>query len=122
MANAKPADHTGRLKEQAAKNAAEEQAERASSMAMATAKAQIKLETEVIDATKPNLVPTLVVDDVITVGTEKEQTVIIRVIEDIDSMTFGAGNLFSFRAGQKYEVSKNLADHLTGLGYVARNI
>ena len=122
MANAKPGDLTGRLKQEAAKAAAEEQAARANEVALATAEAQLKLETEVIDATTPNLVPSVVVDEVITVGPEKEETVVIRLIEDIDSMTFGAGNMFSFKAGQKYEVRKELADHLTTLGYVARNI
>jgi hypothetical protein len=34
-------------------------------------------------------------------------------------MTFGAGNFFSFKAGQKYQVTKDLARHLEEKGYLA---
>jgi len=41
------------------------------------------------------------------------------VVDDIEAMTFGAGNFYTFRAGQKYEVSRDLAEHLKAKGYLA---
>jgi hypothetical protein len=34
-------------------------------------------------------------------------------------MTFGAGNYYSFEAGKKYKVSRDLARHLEEKGYLA---
>ena len=84
---------------------------------MASAQAQVKLETEVIDATKPDR-QTIIVDDPIEVGTQ-EDTVVIRVVENIENMTLGAGNNYSFKPGQKYSVTRNVAQHLAEKGYLA---
>ena len=86
-------------------------------MSMATAEAKVKLETEVIDATVPDR-PTVIVDQVITVGKE-DDNVEIRVIENIENMTLGAGNNYNFRAGQKYRVTRDVAQHLKEKGYLA---
>jgi hypothetical protein len=118
MAKAKPTDATGVLREKLLADNAEALQDRASEMSMATAQAKVKLETEVIDATTPNK-PTLIVDEPVTVGKVTDEAVEIRVIEDIESMTLGAGNYYSFKAGQKYKVTKEVAYHLKEKGYLA---
>ena len=118
MANkVKPTDVTGRAREAQLEANAEALAERANEMSMASATAQIKLETEIIDATQPEK-QTVIVDDPIKVG-KQDDTVVIRVIETIENMTLGAGNNYSFKAGQKYQVTKEVAEHLKQKGYLA---
>lgn len=114
----KPTDFTGRQRDALAQQALEEQQNRAAELAMATAEAAIKAETEVIDATEPNRAQAVVVDEVIKTNA-KGKTVTIRVSDNIDSMTFGAGNYYSFKAGQKYEVTEEIATHLEEKGYVS---
>jgi len=116
---AKPNDFTGRQREALAEQFIEEQQNRANEMSMATAEAQIKLETEVLDATKPNRPVTVVVDKVERLAKDNESTVVIRTVENIESMTLGAGNTYSFKAGQKYSVTKEVAAHLKEKGYLA---
>ena len=114
---AKPTDATGRQREKLIQENAEAVQEAAAQMAMATAEKAVALETEVIDATTPNTA-TVVVDEPILVDKGSE-TVTIRVVETIENMTFGAGNYFSFEAGKKYQVTKDLARHLEEKGYLA---
>jgi hypothetical protein len=114
----KPTDVTGQTHIDLQRQQLDDQAKQAAETVLARAEAQSQLETTVIDATKAPQ-PTVVVDEVVTVASTKQETTIIRVVEDIDSMTFGAGNTFSFRAGQKYEVNKLLADHLREKGYLS---
>jgi hypothetical protein len=114
----KPADFTGRQRDALAQQALEEQQNRANELAKATAEAAIKVETEVIYATEPNRAQPIVVDEVISTNA-KGKTVTIRVSDTIDAMTFGAGNYYSFKAGQKYEVTEDLAQHLEEKGYVS---
>lgn len=118
MAKAKPTDVTGRVREQLQAEQLQAQADRAAEMSMATAQAQVKLETEVVDATKPNR-QTVIVDDPVTIGNADESNVEIRVIQDIENMTLGKGNNYSFKAGVKYKVTKNVAEHLKEKGYLA---
>jgi hypothetical protein len=115
---ASPSDTTGRIREAAVAAQIEEQQEATNRMAMATAQAQVDLETRVIDATEPNRV-TVIVDEPTVVGTPSDDTVEIRVVEDIEHMTFGVGNQYSFKAGQKYKVARSVADHLRAKGYLA---
>jgi len=114
---AKPTDATGRQREKLQADFAEQQQEAANTMAMATAQKAVALETEVVDATTPNRA-TIIVDEP-TVLDDSDHTVTIRVVETIDSMTFGAGNYYSFEAGKKYKVSRDLARHLEEKGYLA---
>jgi sRNA-binding protein len=116
VAPKKPTDMTGRLREEAAAAHAEEQAERAAEMSMASAQKQNQLN-ETIDATVPNRA-TVIVDNPVEISTE-EDSVTIRVIADIENMTLGVGNIYTFKAGQKYKVSKNVATHLEEKGYLA---
>jgi hypothetical protein len=113
---AKPSDVTGRVREAMVESNLEEMQERASSMSMATAEAQIKLETEVIDATVPER-QTVIVDEPTVVSNDAE--VVIRVVEDIENMTLGSGNNYNFKRGQKYKVTKHVAQHLQEKGYLA---
>lgn len=124
MANkAKPTDTTGRMREEAQAKLVQELQEKAEADAAADAEAKIKLETEVIDATVPNRA-TVIVDEPTVVRSSKDSgsTVVIRVVEDIENMTYGAGNYYSFKAGQKYEVSVELARRLQSLGYLANTL
>lgn len=118
MAKVKPTDATGVLREKMIADNAEALQERAAEMSMATAQANIKLETEVIDATTPDR-QTVIVDEVVTVGSASNDSVEIRVIENIENMTLGAGNNYNFKAGQKYRVTKDVAQHLKEKGYLA---
>jgi len=117
MATKKPTDVTGRMREQQLEDNLEAMQERANEMSMASAVAAAKLETEVIDATKPDR-QTVIVDEVITIGKE-DNSVEIRVIENIENMTLGAGNNYNFKAGQKYKVTQQVAQHLKEKGYLA---
>lgn len=115
---AKPTDATGRQREKLQAEYAEQQQEAAAQMAMATAQKAVAIETEVIDATKPTQVPTVIVEES-TVVAAGDETVTIRVVDTIENMTFGAGNMYSFEAGKKYQVNRDLAKHLEEKGYLA---
>jgi chemotaxis protein CheY-P-specific phosphatase CheC len=117
MAKAKPTDATGVIREQLLEQNAEAMQERANEMSMATAQAKAKLDTDIIDATVPDR-QTVIVDEVITVG-NTDDSVEIRVVENIENMTLGAGNNYNFKAGQKYRVTKAVAQHLKEKGYLA---
>jgi exosome complex RNA-binding protein Csl4 len=112
-----PTDVTGRKRDELAAANAEALQERANEMSLATAEAKVKLETEVLDATKPNRAA-VVVDTVTKVGVQ-DDVVEIRVVADVENMTLGAGNNYSFKAGQKYSVTKAVAAHLKEKGYLA---
>lgn len=117
MAKAKVTDVTGRQREKMIKDSAEALAARANEMSMATAAKEFKDATEVVDLTHPEK-PT-VIDEVESVGVElADDTVIVRVAENIEMMTIGAGNNWSFQTGKKYKVPKNVADHLKEKGYL----
>jgi hypothetical protein len=113
-----PTDVTGRKRDELAAANAEALQERANEMSLATAEAKVKLETEVLDATKPNRA-TVVVESVTKVGKQDDDVVEIRVIADVENMTLGAGNNYTFKAGQKYAVTKAVANHLKEKGYLA---
>lgn len=114
----KPADFTGRQRDALVAQQLEDQASRANELAMATAEAARKVETEVIDATVPNRPQPILLDEVVK-SEDKAATVTIRVSDDIEGMTFGPGNYYNFKAGQKYEVTPELAAHLELKGYVS---
>jgi hypothetical protein len=119
---AKASDFTGRQRDAAAALAAEEQNKAAQAQAAASAEAAYKAENEVVDATKPNAAFAVVVDEIKSAAPKGEKTVTIRVAEDIESMTLGAGNYYSFKTGQKYDVTQDVADHLEAKGYLAARL
>ena len=112
----KPTDVTGRKREAMVEANIDAMQDAANTMSMATAEARVKLETEVIDATKPDR-QTVIVDEPTIISDDAE--VVIRVVEDIENMTLGSGNNYNIKAGQKYKVTKHVAQHLQEKGYLA---
>ena len=114
-----PLDATGRAAEQAAKKNAAELQKRKDEISIAAQIEAEQLETQVFDPKKPDA--PLVLDEIENVGvTTANDSVIIRTITDIDEMTYGVGNVYSFKAGVKYRVSPHLANYLEQLGYIWR--
>lgn len=114
-----PLDATGLAAEKAAKKNAEEIRKRQEEISIAAQVEAESLERDVFDPKKPDA--PLVLDDIEDVGVSvANDTVIIRTITDIDEMTFGVGNSYSFKAGVKYRVPSTLANYLETLGYIWR--
>lgn len=112
------ADVTGRQREKLIKENAEEISRRAEEMSIISAVEAARVETEVVDLSKAPERPT-VIDEVESVGVNlADDAVVIRVAEDLDMVTVGVGNNYSFRAGQKYKVPKNVARQLQDKGYL----
>ncbi len=112
-----PRDATGAAAEKAAKENAKLLKERADEISLMRAAEEESIRTEVFDPKKPDT--PIVIDEVEELGvTTRDDSVIIRTIVDIEDMTYGVGNTYTFKAGQKYKVSKDLADYLEMLGYV----
>ena len=118
--NPSPTDTTGRTRAALAEQYEKEQSEKSKSMSMINAQEKAILE-QPIDATVPNR-ETVIVDNVVELASEDEDRVEIRVVQDIDNMTLGKGNNYSFKAGQKYVVTRHVALHLKEKGYLAANI
>jgi Icc-related predicted phosphoesterase len=118
VAKAKVTDVTGRQREEQLKAHAEELAQRAGEISMATAAAAARLETEVVDVSKNPDTPT-VIDEIESVGVSMaDDTQIVRLAEDLEHVTIGVGKHYSFKAGQKYKVPKHVAQHLQEKGYL----
>lgn len=114
-----PLDATGRAAEQAAKKNAAEINKRKEEIAISRAAEEELLETAVFDPKQPD-VPILI-DEIEEVGVGiNNEKVVIRTITDIDDMTYGIGNNYTFKAGVKYSVPKELANYLERLGYIWR--
>lgn len=114
-----PLDHTGHAKTAAEKKTAKERAARAEEVAMINAIEKERIEKGVFDPKTQS--ETVVLDEVESVGVSlANNTVVIRTQVDIDNMTWGVGNEYTFKAGVKYTVPKALADYLETLGYIWR--
>ena len=114
-----PLDHTGHTVEQANKKNAAERSKRAEEISMLAAIEKQHLENNVFDP--QSQIETVVIDEIEQVGVSlANENVIIRTQVDIEDMTFGVGNHYTFKAGVKYSVSKDLADYLEHLGYIWR--
>jgi hypothetical protein len=112
----KQGDFTGRQAQEQAARAAQDKKTRDAEIAMITAQEKAEFEDSVFDVTTDPLHPT-VIDEVVEVGVEMaNDTVVVRVAEDIDNMTVGHGNTYTFKAGGKYQVPKQVADRLESLG------
>lgn len=117
-AKPKSGDYSGNQRQKLMEENAAEVAERAEQMSMATAKAAQEFDDTVHDA---RVSPTVIVDEVEDLGgveTAESAQVEIRVNEDIDEMTYGYGNTYTMKAGGRYRVPREVADHLEGLGLV----
>lgn len=114
-----PLDATGRAAEAATKKNIEELRKRQDEISVSVQLERESLERDVFDPKKPDT--PIVLDEIQEVGVSlANDKVIIRTITDIDEMTFGVGNVYSFKAGVKYSVTRDLADYLEGLGYIWR--
>jgi hypothetical protein len=114
-----PLDATGKAAEQAAKKNAAELKKRKEEISIATQLEAESLEKDVFDPKKPDA--PLVLDEIENVGVSTAgDMVIIRTITDIEDMSYGVGNTYTFKAGVKYRVPRSLADYLEQLGYIWR--
>jgi hypothetical protein len=114
-----PLDATGRAAAAATKANQDELKKRKDEISIAAQIEAESLENDVFDPKKPDA--PLVLDEIESVGVSTaNERVVIRTITDIEEMTFGVGNHYSFKAGVKYSVSKELADYLEQLGYIWR--
>ena len=114
-----PLDATGKAAETAQKSRAAELQKRKDEISIANAMEAESLERDVFDPKKPDT--PLVLDEIEEIGVGlANDKVVIRTITDIDDMTFGVGNTYSFKAGVKYSVPRELANYLEGLGYIWR--
>lgn len=117
-----PGDFTGRQTAKATAEAQEELAARRDQISMAQQAEMEIIETDVFDPTSGDSLGKfeVVEMEVMSPATGKKESdqVIIRVIEDIDDMVYGAGNHYTFKAGQKYKVDKHIAQHLDECGYL----
>ena len=121
MANTQtsPLDATGRAAEQAAKKNAAELKKRQEEISIATKIEAESLEKDVFDPKRPDA--PLVLDEIENVGVSTAgDMVVIRTITDIEEMTYGVGNTYTFKAGVKYRVPSKLASYLEELGYIWR--
>ena len=114
-----PLDATGRAAEQAAKKNQEALKKRKDEISIAAQIEAENLETSVFDPKKPDT--PLVLDEIENVGVAtNNEYVVVRTITDIEEMTYGVGNTYTFKAGVKYRVPKGLANYLEQLGYIWR--
>ena len=113
----KPTDATGVARAKEIKKNADELKRRSEEIATISAVEAKRLETEVFDPKEED--KPVVVDEIVNLGTNlADDSEVVRLVADIETMTWGYGNNYSFKAGVKYKVPKDLAAHLRTLGYV----
>lgn len=111
-----PMDATGRAAENAAKANAKALADRADEISLIRQAEAESLERDVFDAKNPD--QPILIDEIEEVGVSvNNDKIVIRTHHDIEDMTFGVGNTYSFKAGVKYSVPRELAAYLNQLGY-----
>ena len=114
-----PLDATGAAAEKAMKANAKALKERAEEISIARQQEEVELETQVFDPKKPDT--PILIDEIEEVGVSvNNDKVVIRTITDIEEMTYGVGNHYSFKQGVKYSVPRDLAVYLENLGYIWR--
>jgi hypothetical protein len=116
-----PQDATGRAAELAAKANAAELAKRKDEISISRAAEEYSLENDVFDPRNPE--KPILIDEIEEVGVSvNNDKVVIRTIADIEDMTYGVVNgtpqSYTFKAGAKYSVPRDLALYLQGLGYL----
>jgi ferritin-like protein len=112
-----PLDATGRAAEQAAKRNAKVLAERADEISLSRSAEVESLKNDVFDPKQPDA--PIFIDEIEEIGVSvNNDKVIIRTVADIEDMTYGVGNQYTFKAGVKYSVPRHLADYLERLGYI----
>ena len=114
-----PLDATGRAAAEATKKNAEELRKRKDEKSIAAQVEAESMERDVFDPKHPDA--PLVLDEIETVGVSTAgDMVVIRTITDVEEMTYGVGNHYTFKAGVKYRVPSSLASYLEQLGYIWR--
>lgn len=114
-----PLDATGKAAEDAAKRNAAELKKRQDEISISRQVEAEELETNVFDPKKPD--QPILIDEIEEVGVGiNNDKVVIRTITDIEDMTYGVGNIYTFKAGVKYSVPRGLANYLESLGYIWR--
>lgn len=118
-----PMDATGRAAEDAARRNADELAKRKDEISISRAAEEELLETAVFDPKNPDT--PIFIDEIEEVGVSvNNDKVVIRTHHDIEDMTYGVINgtpqSYTFKAGVKYSVPRELAAYLEGLGYIWR--
>jgi vacuolar-type H+-ATPase subunit E/Vma4 len=109
-------DFTGRQAAELAAQAQADQKLRNEEMAMMTAAQEQEFEETVHDVTVTPNSPTIL-DEVVEVGiTMGDGSIVVRLAEDVENMTYGHGNTYNFKAGGKYRVPKEVAERLEDLG------
>ena len=112
-----PLDATGRAKAVSEKANAKAAQDRKDELSMATKAENERLSTGTFDPR--NQAETINLDEVEQVGVSlTNDLTTIRTQVDIENMTWGVGNNYTFKAGVKYLVPTELADYLAHLGYV----
>jgi len=112
-----PLDATGAAAEKAAKQNAAELRKRQDEISTSRKQEEAELSTNVYDPKRPD--QPILIDEIEEVGVSvNNDKVIIRTITDIEEMTYGVGNQYTFKAGVKYSVPRDLANYLESLGYV----
>jgi UDP-N-acetyl-D-mannosaminuronic acid transferase (WecB/TagA/CpsF family) len=108
-------DLTGRTRLEQQKAHAEELAERANEIAVAAAYQAEQDENAVLDYSAASPV---IIDAVAAPIEVSEEWRVIRTNEDLEDVTIGVNNVYTFTAGQKTKVPAWVADHLEEKGYV----
>ena len=116
-----PQDATGRAAEDAAKRNAAAIAARADEISISRQAEAYSLENDVFDAKNPD--KPILIDEIEEVGVSvNNDSVVVRTISDIEDMTYGVVNgtpqNYTFKAGVRYKVPRDLANYLQGLGYL----
>lgn len=118
-----PLDATGKAAEDAAKKNSEELKRRESELSTTRQVEADELETKVFDPKRPG--QPVLIDEIEEVGVgTRGNKVVVRTITDIEDMTYGVQNgspqNYTFKAGVKYSVPRDLAAYLEDLGYIWR--
>lgn len=110
-----PGDVTGRASTVLSEKHQKELAARANEISILGA---VSMDDDVIDIAPVDLTPPPPPAVIEVEAKTPEKLVEIRIVENIEMMTFGAGNYYNFEAGRKYRVVESLANHLAEKGYV----
>ena len=116
-----PQDSTGRAAEQAAKKRAKELADRKDEISLSRQAEELSNANDVFDPRTPD--KPILIDEVESLGVNiVNEMITIRTIADIEDMTYGvidgSPQVFNFKQGRAYSVTRDLADYLYRLGYI----
>lgn len=118
-------DLTGNIKKELAEAVAQEQAAKAKSMAMATAELQKQTDDEPVELTTIEQVEAERAKQIaqdgeveITSVDEADPIVKFKVNTDLENVTIGYGNTYSFERGRTYKAPKSVYWHLECHGLI----